>query len=112
MSRAIISSSFTEFDRLPQGSLHEAVVDRVVHRQIHCRDGIVEHDVAVEGNLLVRSGNINFDYCNGEICFCIILFLRIKKAPLRACKGANFILLRFINQKYHSCFQTFRLGKS
>ena len=44
--------------------------------------------------------------------FCIILFLRIKKAPLRACKGANFILLRFISQKYHSCFQTFRLGKS
>ena len=27
-------------------------------------------------------------------------------------KGANFILLRFISQKYHSCFQTFRLGKS
>ena len=44
--------------------------------------------------------------------FCIILFLHIKKAPLRACKGANFILLRFISQKYHSCFQTFRLGKS
>ena len=38
--------------------LHEAVVDRVVHRQIHCRDGIVEHDVAVEGNLLVRSGGV------------------------------------------------------
>ena len=47
-----------------------------------------------------------------KFIFCIILFLHIKKAPLRACKGANFILLCFISQKYHSCFQTFRLGKS
>ena len=41
----------------------------------------------------------------------IILFFAHKKAPLQICKGANFILLRFISQKYHSCFQAFRLGK-